>query len=65
MDYVAEALREAYRRHFTEIVDRRYGLGSQRKSGGVRAARETVAGLVKLTLGLRGKLGAHAAPSAD
>jgi ATP-dependent Lon protease len=48
VDYLAEALREARRRNFTEIVDRHFALGSQLKSRDVKAVRKTVAGLVKL-----------------
>jgi ATP-dependent Lon protease len=48
VDYLAEALRELRRHNFTEVIDRSFSLGSHLNARDVKAARKTVAGLVKL-----------------
>jgi ATP-dependent Lon protease len=48
VDYLAEALRQLRKRNYTELLDHHFSLGSQLKSRDVKAARKTVAGLVKL-----------------
>ena len=48
VDYLAEALRELRRHNFTEVIDRHFSLGSHLNARDVKAARKTVAGLVKL-----------------
>src|SRR6202789_2521742 len=48
VDYLAEALRELRKHTFTEVLDRKFSLGSHLKSRDVKAVRKTVSGLVKL-----------------
>ncbi|HUY31316.1 MAG TPA: protease Lon-related BREX system protein BrxL [Pirellulales bacterium] len=48
VDYLAEALRELRKHHFTEAIDRHFSLGSQLNARDVKAVRKTVSGLMKL-----------------
>jgi ATP-dependent Lon protease len=48
VDYLAEALRQLRKRNYTELLDHHFSLGSQLKSRDVKAARKSVAGLIKL-----------------
>lgn len=48
VDYLAEALREMRRHHFTEIVDRHFALGSHLNARDRKAVRKTVSGLMKI-----------------
>lgn len=48
VDYVAEALRELRKHHYTEIIDRSFSLGSHLNARDVKAVRKTVSGLIKL-----------------
>jgi ATP-dependent Lon protease len=48
VDYLAEALRELRKHTFTEVLDRKFSLGTHLKSRDVKAVRKTVSGLIKL-----------------
>ena len=48
VDYLAEALRELRKHHFTEVIDRHFSLGSHLNARDENAVRKTVSGLVKL-----------------
>jgi len=48
VDYLAEALRELRKHNFTELLDRKFSLGSHLNARDVKAVRKTVSGLVKL-----------------
>jgi ATP-dependent Lon protease len=48
VDYLAEALREMRKHNFTEIIDRRFSLGSHLDARDRKAVRKTVSGLVKI-----------------
>jgi len=48
VDYLAEALRELRKLNFTEIIDRKFSLGSQLNARDRKAVRRSVSGLMKI-----------------
>jgi len=48
VDYLAEALRELRRHNMAEVVDRHFSFGSHLNARDVKAARKSIAGLMKL-----------------
>ncbi len=48
VDYLAEALREARKHNFTEVIDRHFSMGAHLNARDRKAVRKTVSGLMKI-----------------